>query len=63
MRKGAQRRSLGSSIGQGVGKYHTVDGRNPFRTTQKPHQTIVGWYLQGTHRFRVSLVVQDFGHP
>ena len=26
----------------------TVDGRNPFRTTLKPVDTIVCWYLQGT---------------
>ena len=35
----------------------TVDGRNP------AWETIVCWYLQGTHHFRVSWVVQDFVHP
>ena len=44
---------------------HTVDGRNPFRTTSKPWKTIVGWYLQGNHHSRVSWVVRcmDFVHP
>ena len=25
----------------------TVDGQNPFRTSWKPWETTVGWYLQG----------------
>ena len=28
----------------------TVDGRNPFRTTLKPWESIVCWYLQGNHQ-------------
>ena len=26
-----------------------MDGRNPFRTTQEPWETIVRWYLQRNH--------------
>ena len=44
-------------------KRHTVDGRNPFRTTLKPWETIVCWNLQGNHHSRASWVVQDFVHP
>ena len=29
---------------------HTVDGRNPFRTTWKPWKTIVSGCLQGSHQ-------------
>ena len=31
-----------------------VDGRNPFRTTLKPSETTVGWYLHGNQQARVS---------
>ena len=41
----------------------TVGGRNPFRTTLKPWETIVCWYFVGNHHSRVSWVVQDFAHP
>ena len=41
----------------------TVDGRNPFRTTWKPWETIICWYLQGNHHSRVSSEVQNFVHP
>ena len=44
-----------------ISVFHTVDGRNPLRTTLKPWETIVCWYLQGDSR--VSWVVQDFVHP
>ena len=27
--------------------YPAADGRNPFRTTWKPWETMVGWYSQG----------------
>ena len=37
-----------------------MDGRNPFRTTLKPLETTVCWYLQGNHHSIVSEVVQDF---
>ena len=33
---------------------NTVDGRNPFRTTWNPCETVVGWYVQGNHHSRVS---------
>ena len=33
-------------------KIPTVDGRNPFRTTLKPCETIVCWYLHGSHPFQ-----------
>ena len=46
-----------------VVKIPTVDGRNSFRTTLKPWETIDCWYLQGNHHSRVSWVVQDFVHP
>ena len=42
---------------------HTVDGRNPFRTTLKTGETILGWYCQGNHHSNVYQVVQDFVHP
>ena len=31
---------------------NTVDGRNPFRTTLKPWETIIGWYLQKNTSFQ-----------
>ena len=33
----------------------TVDGQHPFRTTLKPWETIVCWYLAGNHHSRVFL--------
>ena len=33
------------------------------RTTFKPWEATVCWYLQGNHHSRVSQVVQDFVHP
>ena len=42
---------------------HTVDARNPLRTTLKPWKAYVCWYVQASHHFRGSWVVQKFVHP
>ena len=39
----------------------TVDGRNAFRTTLKPWESSICWYLQ-SHHSRVACV-RDFVHP
>ena len=44
---------------------HTVDGRNPIRTTWKQWETIVCWYLQG-NRIILGFLrwrEMDFVHP
>ena len=40
-----------------VDLFHTVDGRNPFRTTLKPLETIVRWYYVGNRHSRASQMV------
>ena len=45
--------SHGFKVVQEFHATHAVDGRNPLRTTWKPWQTIVCWYLQGNHQSRV----------
>ena len=50
-----------------VGKTHvnTVDGRNPFRTTLKPAEsvTLAGILTGVPNHSKASQVVQDFVHP
>ena len=40
-----------------------MDGQNPFRTTWKPRETILHWYLQGNHHSMVSWVVRSGFRP
>ena len=69
VRPGAQTRAfwklLNERLAHGTrrSKINTVDGQNPFRTTWKPWESIVCWYLRGNHPSRVSEVVQSFVHP